>query len=434
MIQEILYWYDSWIFDPGYSKDNRLLPMWASKRKALQDYTDTQFIVLFIPFAISFAIAMDIIIPIIPTLRVIFKTDQASMQLTLSSFMIVLGFGQLLWGPLSDHFGRRTIIIWSAIFYLLGAILCLFAFSVQQLIIYRIIQALGSCGLIVSSFAIVRDLYSGMKSAKFYGYLNGVIAVSPLTAPFIGAFIYLYLGWRAVFGFLTLFAIYTLIVTVFFLENTLPDERRQPLQKLFNFMTILQIIKNPIFFSYVMQVSLASACLFTFFSSSPYYFINILKVPLAYYGFFLCYNSIIFSIGCFIASRFVFKFGICGTALIGCCSLLLCGVLVFIFNYTLGFELISFLLSLSFLGFGTALMISAATGGALQPFEHMAGTASSVLGVFQHGVSGIIGTLILLWPIQNAVPLSILMLVSALMCIGLLLLNRKKLCEITVKS
>lgn len=407
--------------------NNRLYEMWGAKRKSLKDYTDLQFIALFIPFAISFAMAMDIIIPIIPLLREIFKTDQATMQLTLSSFMIVLGFGQLIWGPLSDHFGRRSIIIGSAALYLLGAMLCLVAFSVKQLIIYRIIQAFGSCGLIVSSFAIVRDLYSGQKSAKFYGYLNGVIAVSPLTAPFIGTFIYLYFGWRAVFAFLALFALYSLIITLVFLENTLSVQHKQPLNRLFNINTIFNVVKNPIFFSYVMQITLASACLFTYFSSSPYLFINILKVPLAYYGFFLCYNSILFSIGCFLSSRLVFRIGIFKTAMVGCIGLLLCGLLILFLNYTLGFKLISFLLSLSFLGLGTAFMISASTGGALHPFAAIAGTASSVLGLFQHGISGIIGTLVLLCPIHNAVPLGLLMLISALVCLCFLGINRKEL-------
>ena len=118
------------------------------------------------PFIFSFALALDIYVPSIPSIREIFATNAFVVQLTVSIFMLMTGIGQLLVGPLSDHFGRRKIALCSVAIFTLGSFLCALAPSISFLIMARVIQAMGACGMMVVAFAIVRDLYSGNDCAR----------------------------------------------------------------------------------------------------------------------------------------------------------------------------------------------------------------------------------------------------------------------------
>ena len=233
----------------------------------MKNYSPCQMIFILAPFVLSFAFGLDIYIPIIPMMTEIFQTSPAKVQLTMSLFLLTSGVGQLLIGPLSDRFGRRVIFFLASSLYLISSLCCAFAPGINTLIFFRILTALGACGLLVTAFATVRDLYSSEESAKMYSLLNGAIGISPTFAPIIGGYLALYFGWQSVFFFLTFIGCFAFAFAGKFISETHPKEKRIS----FNwsiFSNYRSVITNRQFIAYSAIAGFSSGILFCFFSVS----------------------------------------------------------------------------------------------------------------------------------------------------------------------
>ena len=125
-------------------------------------------ILLLTPLVMAFAIALDLYIPVVPQMVTLFKTTKETVQLTLSVFMIVSGIGQLFVGPLSDEFGRKNTILASTLLFTLASCAAAFSVNIEMLIVCRAFQAFGSCGMLVASFAYVRDISENKESGKIF--------------------------------------------------------------------------------------------------------------------------------------------------------------------------------------------------------------------------------------------------------------------------
>ena len=144
-----------------------------TKKNYQWPYSPLITVFLLAPVVFSFALALDTYMPVIPEMKRILNTSQEMVQLTLSLFFLVTGFGQLILGPLSDQFGRYKILFMSVLLFFVGSLLCANAQHIGWLISFRILQGIGACGMFVSAFAIVRDAFSGKKSAMI-AYLSDI--------------------------------------------------------------------------------------------------------------------------------------------------------------------------------------------------------------------------------------------------------------------
>src|SRR3990167_782247 len=178
------------------------------------------------PMVIGLAFAMDIYVPAVPRIASVFGVSAREMQLTLTLFMLTAGVMQLIIGPLSDHYGRRSSCFLSIAIFAIGTLLCFYAESVHQLIFYRVIQAIGACGMLLIGFAIVRDYFHADDAAQVYSILNGMISFSPIFAPFIGSYLDVHYGWPSTFLVLVFFAIWAFLTVGIGLPETLAKTRR----------------------------------------------------------------------------------------------------------------------------------------------------------------------------------------------------------------
>ena len=230
----------------------------------MKNYSISKLILILTPFVFSFAFGLDIYIPIVPQMTEIFSTTPSLIQLTLSLFLLITGLGQLFIGPLSDQFGRKKIFYASSFLFGAGSLACAFTDQISWLIVARLISALGACGMLVNSFALVRDLYVGNEGAKIYSFLNGAIGISPTFAPILGGYLNLYFGWQSIFVFLGLIGIGSLLITKFYIEETHPEDMRvnfdgQVFKRYFN------ILKNRQFLTFALIAGCQSSVLFSFF-------------------------------------------------------------------------------------------------------------------------------------------------------------------------
>ncbi|MDB5251635.1 MAG: multidrug effflux transporter [Flaviaesturariibacter sp.] len=229
-------------------------------------------------------LSTDMYLPAFPAIARDLATTTARISLSLSSFFIGISFGQLLYGPILDRFGRKKPIYFGLGLYILSSLGCALAGSVNMLIGMRLLQAIGGCAGMVASRAMVRDLFPVDENAKVFSLLMLVIGVSPIIAPTLGGYVATAFGWHAVFLILAGIAL-AVVVALHFL---LPESRQankafslRPKDILANFGTV---VKEPQFYTYALTGALASSGLYAYISGSPAVFMEYFGVTEKYYG------------------------------------------------------------------------------------------------------------------------------------------------------
>src|SRR3954470_24773649 len=158
--------------------------------------------------------ALNIFVPAMPRLVAAFDTDVATVGLTLSLYLVALGAGQLVCGPIADRWGRRPTLLGGLALYALAALFCIAATSIGMLIAGRIVQALGGCAAVVVVRAIIRDSYDRERGASVLAFVTMAMAVAPALSPAIGGYLVEHFDWRAGFVFLTACAVVLLVAAI----------------------------------------------------------------------------------------------------------------------------------------------------------------------------------------------------------------------------
>ena len=145
------------------------------------------------------SISTDLYLPAMPAMGRALGADAGMVELTVSGYLIGFSLGQLLWGPIGDHYGRRLPVAIGLVLFVIGSAGCALADSAGAMIGWRIVQAVGACAGVVLSRAMVRDLYEGYRAAQMLSTLMTVMAIAPLLGPILGGQILAFAGWRAIF-------------------------------------------------------------------------------------------------------------------------------------------------------------------------------------------------------------------------------------------
>lgn len=388
-----------------------------------------KLIVALTPMVLALPLAMDIYVPAIPHLTRDFHASDTQMLMTLNLFMLSAGFMQLVIGPISDHFGRRKVSLAVILCFAIGSICCGLAENVYELIGYRIIQALGSCGMIVLGFAMVRDHYTGEKSAKAYSFLNGMISFSPIFATFIGSYLDLYLGWPATFWALLLVAIPALYTIGIWLDESLPVAKRTPLTRKI-FIQYFHVIRNQDFAVYTLASAFGHCYLYLFCALSPYLILRALHIPQTHYGFYFCFMGISLLFGSFVGGSIVERLGILRTCLLGYLLTLIGGLWMLIWYLLQGLSIHNFIYPMLLIGTGGTFCMGAGTGGSMAPFEEAKGAAAAAGGALRFLFAGIVGYLLINKTVTSTLPLAIPAVLFSLIGISVLVLfNREPASE-----
>lgn len=381
----------------------------------MKNYNTKQLVLILTPFVFSFAFGLDIYIPIVPRMSEIFSVSPSLIQLTLSLFLLATGIGQLLIGPISDQYGRKKVLYASSFFFMVGSLICAFSHSIFWLLLTgRLISAFGACGMLVTSFALVRDLYAGDENAKIYSFLNGAIGISPTFAPIIGGYLSYYFGWQSIFIFLSLIGFSAFFMVKFYIQETLPDKKRIPLGYDL-FKRYISIFFNRQFLIYGIMGGLAEAVFFCFFSISPFMIIELHGIPEHQFGYYFAVFGSVISLGGFLGGKVTEKYGVEKTVLSGISLIFLGGALMFCWDCLQTLSLLGFLLPMAIACTGAMFLVGGTVSLALEPFSSMAGTASAAFGSLEFGIASIAGFLLMLFPVVSPIPYAIaLLLLSTL--------------------
>lgn len=228
--------------------------------------------------------SIDMYLPAFPAIAKDLNTTVAQVMLSLSSFFIGISAGQLLYGPLLERFGRKKPLYVGLTLYLIASAGCAFVTSIEALIVLRFFQAVGGCAGMVTSRAIVRDLFEVKENAKIFSTLMLVVAVSPIIAPTVGGYVTSAMSWRVIFGLLMLVNLFIMVGVFFLLPESKHADPTYSLKPSAITKSFFSILTHPQFYVYALTGAIASSGLYAYISGSPFVFINIFHVSEKEYG------------------------------------------------------------------------------------------------------------------------------------------------------
>ncbi|MEP6513543.1 MAG: multidrug effflux MFS transporter [Parafilimonas sp.] len=373
--------------------------------------------------------SIDMYLPGFPGIAADLHTTVAHVSLSLSSFFIGIAFGQLIYGPLLDRFGRKQPLYVGISLYLLASLGCSMVSTVNELIALRLLQALGGCAGMVASRALVRDIFPVEENAKIFSLLMLVIGVSPIIAPTSGGFIATHFGWKYIFIVLAVLAAFILIAMHFALPKGRKPDTGLSLKPKSIINNFLLVLKEPQFYTYSLTGSFAAAGLYAYISGSPYVFMELYKITGQQYGFAFA----LIAIGLITASQLNtvllrrFKSEqIIRIALLcqSCTGLTLCiGTILGILNVYSMIAFIFIFLSCQGFTFPNSSALS------LAPFTKNAGSASALMGTLQMGIGTITSAAVSVLSNNTALPMTAIMFCCSLSAFIILLVGRKIICK-----
>nr|WP_271711667.1 multidrug effflux MFS transporter [Marinigracilibium pacificum] len=353
------------------------------------------------------------------------NTDISRVPLTLSSFFIGLAIGQLIYGPVLEKYGRKKPIYTGMLIYVLASIGCAYSTSLNEMIVFRFFQALGSCAGLVSARAIVRDLFKGKMVAKVFSTLIMVVAISPIIAPTAGGLLNTYFGWQSVFIVLAITSVLILIGAVIVLPESNSGNKAYSLNILSVFKNYGKVISHPVFIINALTGAIAYSGLYAYLSGSPQLYMDILGLTEQQYGWIFALIASGLIAATQLNNRFLRKRNmdhIIKNALTAQCIIGIILLLVTMFmepNLYINIALIfSFLLFLGFI-FPNASALS------LEPMGHMAGNASALMGAIQMVVGAGASALVGLFDTNAYLPMTVIMGVCPAIALGLFLYGHK---------
>ena len=336
-------------------------------------------------------LSIDMYLPSFPQIAADFGVTVARVEMSLATFFIGLSFGQLLYGTVTDRFGRKRPLYVGLTIYCAASLLCAVAPNVEALIILRLFQALGACGGIVIARATVRDLFDHSESARVFSLLMLVMGVAPILAPLLGGYVALYFGWHAIFTVVSVFSAIILAAVYRFLPET--REPNPDIKLTQTFGTYFNILKDRNFLAFTLGGGLAQAGMFAYITGSPFVFIELFGVPAEYFGWIFGSNALGMIALSQINARVVrnvdptrlLRVSLSVTAVFSL-------VLIFAGIFNLGFwgTAIPIFLYVASLG----MILPNATAGALSEQSANAGAASALIGSLQYGLAAIASSLV----------------------------------------
>ena len=372
--------------------------------------------------------SLNILVPAVPELAHQFGTPAATMQLTVSLFLIGLAFAQLVMGPLSDRFGRRPVMLGGLALNVFASLMAIVMPTAESVIAARILQAIGASAGIVVARAIIRDLFERERAASVLGLVATVMVAAPTLGPLIGGLLETFFFWQAIF----LFTASTSLAVVLWAAVTLPETHTRnavPGHQDGFWRDLKRLAASRTFAGYILVASFGSSTFFVFLGGGPHVIVTLMGRTSAEYGLCFAASSFGYMAGNFVTSKLAMRQGIH--------SLIFWGV---------GFEIAGVILAAALawalpdagpiivfgpqtiISFGNGLLLPGAISGAISVRPQAAGTAAGIIGCSQMalGAALVQYAAVLLANATSALPMALLMaLMVAVLSASLLLIGRR---------
>lgn len=357
---------------------------------ATASHTGLSFILILSGLMAFTSLSTDIYLPAMPTMA----TDlHGNVELTITGFLVGFTIAQLIWGPISDHLGRRKPLFIGMVLFIIGSAGCALSTSITQIVFWRVFQALGACTGPMLARAMIRDLFARTRAAQMLSTLVLIMAIAPIAGPLIGGQIIRLSTWHAVFWLLVLIGA-LMCVSLCWLPETLPEAKRVKASLTGAFRNYRSLLSNGRFMRYTLSLTFYYVGAYAFITGSPFVYISYYHVDPQHYGWLFALNIVGVMAMSVLNRRLVqrhpleqlLKYATMLAALAAVALALLvkleCGGIVAI--------IITIFLLFSMNG----IIAATSTAAALDAVPNIAGSASALIGALQYG-SGIISSLLL---------------------------------------
>ena len=336
-------------------------------------------------------LSIDMYLPSMPTIAQDFNVADATVQLTISCYLLGFSFGQLLFGPITDSYGRRYVLIAGLIIFIVAALICGIASNINQLITARFFHGIAAAATSIVINALMKDIYRDRDEfSKMMSFVMLISNVAPLLAPIIGGFILYWFNWQANFYTISLTALIGLALVIIFIPETLSKAKRSK----FSFTRILSnfitLFRHGQVLAYMMISAFAGAGLFSFLSLGPFVYMNLHGVASTHFGYYFALNIIVMVFMNTLNSRLVKHVGSFKMMQLGLFIQFIMAIgLMIVTLFNLGFIYLVICIAgyigcMSTIGGNSMAII-------LDFYPHIAGTASSLAGTIRFAVAGAVG-------------------------------------------
>ena len=329
-------------------------------------------------------VTTDLYLPALPVLTQGFGASMVQAQLTLTALLLAFGISQLVWGPLSDKWGRRPVLLGGVGVYTASAIACILAPDIETLIVGRTLQGIAMGACVMAARAIVRDLYEPVQGAKIMSQALSGLGVIACTCVPVGGFLTDLLGWRWALSSLVLFAVVTGVLIYFFFEESLLQKNPKAFQIKTLWTSVKHIVRNSTFQAYSALSTASFAGLFTFLATSAFVFTQSMALSKTVYGLLMFSMSLSYILGTFVCRWLLLRFSVQQCVFMASFVSLFAGVLLVLVAYVgpgqpwFGAWVVMLPVNLFLLAHGVHQPCG--QSGCVAPFPEMAGTASALNG------------------------------------------------------
>jgi DHA1 family bicyclomycin/chloramphenicol resistance-like MFS transporter len=328
------------------------------------------------------ALTMSMFLPSLPGMAADFDAPYTLMQLSVALFLVVNAAMQPIVGPLSDKYGRRPVMLWGLLVFVIASIGCLFARDSTTFLIFRMAQA-GVVVAMVLSRATIRDVYDSKAAASKIAYVTMGMSVAPMVAPAIGGMLDGLFGWRASFAVYVVGGVLCLILA---LADQGETKARSDLSVLRQFAEYPELLRSPRFWAFSLANAFASGCYFAFLGGGPFVGREIYGLSATQLGVYFSAPAFGYFIGNYIAGRFTPRVGMVRMMLWGTILVFSgIGTTLVLFSIGLGSKELFFFFGITSIGIGNGMSIPNATTGMISVRPNLAGTASGLGGAIMIG-------------------------------------------------
>ncbi|MGY0218527.1 Bcr/CflA family multidrug efflux MFS transporter [Endozoicomonadaceae bacterium StTr2] len=369
-------------------------------------------------------LAIDLYLPALPAIAADMGEPLSRIQMTLSAYTVGFAIGQLLYGPLSDRFGRVRVMMPGLVFYILTNILAAFCTDATQLSIVRVLQALSGAAVMVTIPAMIRDLFPREQSAKAMSSIMMVMTTGPLVAPLMGGQL-LRFGWQSLFLFLAVAACFTLLLAVLRVKETLKPEQRIEISPRKLVSAYACVLSHRQAMGAMLSQSFFFGGMFAFITGSPFVYIELFGVPAESYGFLFGANIIGISVVNMLNIRLIGRVELFSLLRAGCITAALASSVLLLNAYTHVAGLFGIVVPVVIYVGCMGLTGPNSNAIALSYFPKMAGTANALGGMMRFSIGGLASAAVSGLHNGTAIPMAVVMAFCGLGAVLSLLLMRR---------
>lgn len=339
-------------------------------------------------------LSIDMYLPSLPSIQADLNATAADVLLSLSSFLIGYALGQLFYGPLSDRFGRKPVLLSGIFLYALSSFLCALSTDIQTLIALRFLQALGGGSGIVLARAIIGDYFPPNEAARMLSLVSIITLTGPIISPIIGGYLLVLAGWRSIFWLLSALGVVFFVMVLFALHESHPHENRQQLNIMTTFKAYIEVILHRDSFGYIACGGLGAGVFFAYIGNSPFVFIEIFGINPANFGYVYGIVASGLISAAIINSRLVLRHGLNAMISYGNHIRLVGIVFLFLISIFKIGGVFTMMIALMITLSPTVLINVNSAAGLLHIFPRITGTASAVSGAAIFAAGAVSGSIV----------------------------------------